>query len=239
MSGLPKGIDIDGAIQLVDAIPQQWTQPWSQLWWSQCDQAAQILPWDGNLKRLAVEDVEFSSFPWEFKVWPPSVSSNVLRSLLPAGRSLCLVIRMCDQIATATSFYTISSQVLLCCVAIIFHSRTPTHAQPSATQRHMCLGPAFSAVCRTCSSTNCPPITSRRYTSNAQGPNDFIAKHLQLGFPMTCSPSMIALLHLVANYIWRNTKLQKRNEQKSNITTLEVVVCIYEYIGHMSSTNPH
>ena len=58
-------------------------------------------------------------------------------------------------------------------------------------------------------------------------------------FPLTCSPSMIALLHLVANYIWRNTKLQKRNEQEGNITTLEVVVCIYEYIGHMSSTNPH
>ena len=33
-----------------------------------------------------------------------------------------------------------------------------------ATQKHMCLGPAFAAVFRTCSSTNCPPATSKRYT---------------------------------------------------------------------------
>lgn len=50
---------------------------------------------------------------------------------------------------------------------------------------------------------------------------------------MTCYPSMIALLHLVANYIRRNTKLQKRNEQEGNITTLEVVVCIYIYRAYV------
>ena len=51
-----------------------------------------------------------------------------------------------------------------------------------------------------------------------QGPKDF-AKHLQLGFRVTCYPSIIALLHLVANYVWRNTKLQNRNEQGGDITT--------------------